>query len=108
MGQLRELPQPKPAVATGSPLEAWKALKRHLESRSSALTAEVLHTPIARCDEQLTKLLEERAHVLNQLRRMADQASDDLVDPKRPSFLFFQEFVDSYDPSDDEEEMNLV
>ena len=111
MGELRERPpQLKAAVATGSLFEAWEALRRYLESRSSALTDEVRHypTPIARCDEQLSKLLEQRAHALSQLRRMAEQDSDDRANRERPSLLFLQKFVDSCDPSDDENEMNIV
>ena len=108
MGQLRE--RPKAIAVTDSPFEAWEALRGYLESRSSALTEEVRHypTPIARCDEQLSKLLEQRAHALGQLRRMAEQDSDHRASRERPSLLFLQKFIDSYDPSDDENEMNIV
>jgi hypothetical protein len=111
MDQLRErLPQPKPIAATDSLFEAWDALRSYLESRSSALIEEVRHypTPIARCDEQLSKLLEQRAHALSQLRRMVEQNSEDRADRGRPSLLFLQKFIDFYDPSDDENEMNIV
>ena len=111
MGQLRERPpQPKAVVVTVSLFEAWEALRRYLESRSSALTEEVRHypTPIARCDEQLSKLLEQRAHTLSQLRRMAEQDSEDRANHERTSLPFLQKFIDSYEPSDDENEMNIV
>jgi len=112
MGQLHErTPQTKAATVASDPLfEAWEALKRYLESRGSALTEEVRHypTPIARCDEQLTKLLEQRAHVLNQLRRMLEQDSEDRADCEHPSLGFLLNFIDSYDPSDDESEMRIV
>jgi hypothetical protein len=111
MAQLREPPlQTKAMVATDSLWEAWKDLKRYLESRTSALTEEVRHypTPIARCDEQLSKLLEQRAHGLSQLRRMVEQDSEDRARPERPPLLFLEKFIDSYDPSDDETETGIV
>jgi hypothetical protein len=111
MEQLRErFPQPKAIAATDSLFEAWETLRSYLESRSRALTEEVRHypTPIARCDEQLSKLLEQRAHALNQLRRMTEQNSKDRANHGRPSILFLQKFIDFYDPSDDENEMNMV
>jgi hypothetical protein len=112
MGQLRgRPPQTKAAiVATGPLFEAWEALKRYLEFRSSALAEEVRHypTPIARCDEQLGKLLEQRAHALSQLRRMIERDSDDRAGRENPSFAFLREFIDSYDPSDDENELSIV
>ncbi len=112
MGQLRERPpQTKAAiVATELLFGTWEALKRYLEARSSALTEEVRHypTPIARCDEQLAKLLEQRAHALNQLRRMVEPNSGDRADREHPSLAFLRKFVDSYDRSDDENEMSIV
>ena len=111
MGHLRERPpQLKAIVVTDSLLEAWEALRHYLETRSDALTEEVRHypTPIARCDEQLSKLLEQRTHALSQLRRMAEQDSEDRANRERPSLLFLQRFIDSYDPSDDENEMKIV
>jgi hypothetical protein len=49
--------------ASGSPLP--ERMRAHLEQRLQALSDEVRHypTPIARCDEQLTALLETRADV---------------------------------------------
>jgi len=51
---------------------AWAALRNHLEARTSALNAEVhsYPTPIARCDDQLPKLLEQRARAVEQFRRV--------------------------------------
>jgi hypothetical protein len=90
-------------VVTDPLFEAWGDLKRHLESRSRALTEEVRHypTPIARCDEQLTKLLEQREHAVRQLRRMLEHE-------RQPSRPFLRQFIDSCAPSDDEDEMTLV
>jgi chorismate mutase len=46
-----------------------------LERRIAALSAEIRHypTPIARCDEQLTQLLEERARLMAELEARAAQ-----------------------------------
>jgi hypothetical protein len=48
----------------------WSALKAYLEQRSRELNAEVrgYPTPIARCDDQLPKLLEQRSRANEQLR----------------------------------------
>jgi hypothetical protein len=54
-------------------IQAWTALRRHLEAKNQAINAEVAHypTPIARCDVQLSKLLEQRARVCRELERVA-------------------------------------
>lgn len=51
---------------------AWSALTSHLEARARELDDEVRHypTPIARCDVQLTKLLEQRSHAVDELKRL--------------------------------------
>jgi hypothetical protein len=53
-------------------VQAWTALRRHLEAKNRAINAEVAHypTPIARCDVQLGKLLEQRARVYRELERI--------------------------------------
>jgi len=53
---------------------AWTALRQCLESRSRALHDELRSypTPIARCDEQLTGLIEQRDTAFRQLRTAAD------------------------------------
>ncbi len=60
-------------AADASVAALWSQLKSHLERRSSELSGEVRHypTPIARCDEQLTKLIEQRTRALTQLERVA-------------------------------------
>jgi hypothetical protein len=49
---------------------AWSELKIYLDRRSKELSDEVRNypTPIARCDEQLSKLIEQRAGAINQLK----------------------------------------
>src|SRR5437763_10925339 len=60
--------------ATHSVFGAWEALRRHLETRNRELNAEVVHypTPIARCDVQLSKLLEQRARIYRELERIGE------------------------------------
>jgi hypothetical protein len=51
-------------------------MRRDLELRLEQLSAQIRHypTPIARCDEQLADLIEQRARVLEQLRQMDEVA----------------------------------
>ena len=63
---------------TPTPLaDAWSALRDYLARKSRELNDEVSSypTPIARCDEQLTKLLEQRARAVRALR-LADEAGE--------------------------------
>ncbi len=59
----------------------WAELKEHLEARFRELNDEIRHypTPIARCDDQLTKLIEQRDHARAKLERA------DAADPARSS-----------------------
>ena len=47
-------------------------MRQDLQRRIAALSDEIRRypTPIARCDEQLTQLIEERAEALRQLQRL--------------------------------------
>ena len=49
--------------------------KNHVESRIDELSREIraYPTPIARCDEQLAQLLEERASLISKLRILEEQ-----------------------------------
>ena len=89
-------------AAADTIVEDWEALRRHLEARSRALADEVRHYPgpIARCDVQLTKLLEQRTHAHDALSRMGEA--------RRPSLRVVREFVDACDASDDETGMKLI
>ena len=51
-------------------------LKNRIERRIAELSAEIRDypTPIARCDEQLSALLEQRARLVEQLKRAPEQA----------------------------------
>ena len=77
--------------------EAWAALRSHLESRSMELNEEIRHypTPIARCDEQLTRLLEQRAHALTQLSLIAEAGLEKLPQSDRPSLSSVEKIIRS-------------
>jgi hypothetical protein len=55
---------------------AWSELKIYLDRRTKELSEEVRNypTPIARCDEQLTKLIEQRSGAINQLKLLLEAA----------------------------------
>jgi len=65
-------------------LEAWRALRRYLAAKNREINEEVVHypTPIARCDVQLSKLLEQRARIYRELERIGEigepPANDDI------------------------------
>jgi len=61
-----------PAIA-----EAWSGLGDYLERRMRDLSGEIRDypTPIARCDQQLAKLLEQRAGIHERLDLMRHVAS---------------------------------
>jgi hypothetical protein len=63
--------------------EAWATFRKHLAARIREINEEVAHypTPIARCDEQLTKLLEQRARVFRQENVAAELGPMPLRDP---------------------------
>lgn len=74
--------------ATGPAGTAWDALSRWLSERADELRAEVRDypTPIARCDVQLTKLLEHRGRVISALGRMGTLEAEAGPDfPTRPA-----------------------
>ena len=97
-------------VAAEPVCAAWAALKRHLEARSAGLSAEIRNypTPIAHCDEQLTKLIDQRASALNLLKRMNDATPTDPMRGSCPSHADARRFVNSYPRGDDDVEMQSV
>ena len=84
----------EPDVALALVIASWTELKSHFERRSRELNEEVRNypTPIARCDVQLSELLEQRDRVNSQLRQMA------VADPAQPRVGARQwlEAVDSF------------
>jgi len=67
----------------------WDELRRYLTSREVALMNELRHYPgpIARCDEQLPKLIEQRSAVRSELAAMDSADASPDVAPARVAFL---------------------
>jgi hypothetical protein len=86
----------------------WAALRDHLQERFRELSLEIRHypTPIARCDDQLPKLIEQRDHARTELERMrsTDEGSSG---PSAPSMQALERFVDAALPSDDDVELAI-
>jgi chromosome segregation ATPase len=55
----------------------WADLQRHLQGRIARLNAEISHypTPIARCDQHLAALLEQRSALYARLQQMDELAT---------------------------------
>ncbi len=55
----------------------WAELQRHLERRVAQLNGEISHypTPIARCDQHLAALLEQRSALYGRLQQMDELAA---------------------------------
>jgi hypothetical protein len=55
----------------------WADLQRHLQGRVARLNAEISHypTPIARCDQHLAALLEQRSALYSRLHQMDELAT---------------------------------
>jgi chromosome segregation ATPase len=67
-----------PQRTPGEPIPAtWSELRRHLETRIAELNGEISHypTPIARCDQHLAALLEQRSALHARLQRMDELAA---------------------------------
>ena len=68
--------QASPDMVSDPVVAAWSELKTFLDRRSKEIIEEVRNypTPIARCDEQLTKLIEQRANAINELKLLLEAA----------------------------------
>ena len=91
------------AVTAQSAADLWTELRRHLERRSSELNAEIraYPSPIARCDDQLPKLLEQRARAVRLLH-----AAIELDAPPAASATWLerlQEFLSGPDAATDDD-----
>ncbi len=86
----------------------WTELREHLQERFRQLSLEIRHypTPIAHCDDQLPKLIEQRDHARIELERIAaiDAASSDAGG----TFIrALERFVEIAPPTDDDAELAL-
>lgn len=70
------LSRASPDMVVDPVVTAWSELKIYLDRRSKELSEEVRNypTPIARCDEQLSKLIEQRAGAINELKLLLQAA----------------------------------
>ena len=89
--------------------EAWQSFASHLQARAAEINDEVAHypTPIARCDEQLSKLLEQRSRVFRQLKevRMLGAMPAGALAPRWIASV--SEFCADLEPCDDDAERTL-
>ena len=95
-------------ISNAAVREEWDALQRYLELRAKDLCNEVRHypTPLARCDVQLTKLIEQRTYALESLRRFTQTEAGS--DSATPSLAAMRGFVAEFWCADDELEAGLV
>ena len=87
-----EAPAPAALPAT------WVALQRHLQRRVARLNEEISHypTPIARCDQHLAALLEQRSALFERLRRM-----DEIGGAFREAIAFLDSPADGVDEAEE-------
>lgn len=81
------------------PLAVRSEFKTFLEYLSKDLSEEVRHypTPIARCDEQLTKLIEQRAQAFQLLHRVDETGQADARPASSELLAAAQDFLDMPD-----------
>ena len=84
--------------------DAWTALRQCLEARGRELHDELrtYPTPIARCDEQLTRVIEERDAAFRQLRRATDLEADRAITRRAEWLGRLRQFAGSLDADDEQ------
>ena len=100
--------EPSAAIDAQSVGVIWIGLGEYLADRFRQLNDEIRHypTPIARCDDQLPKLIEQRDHVRAELERMrAIEASFSGMGAPTPAEI--ERFLDAAPPADDETELDF-
>jgi hypothetical protein len=95
----------RPAADFESAPTIWIALRNHLAERFGQLNSEIRHypTPIARCDDQLPKLIEQRDHARRELERMRAVDAGSVA----PALRQMESFLEAAMPTDDETELEL-
>ena|SRR5262249_15434382 len=96
-------------VEDGELLRALIALQGFLDQRLTQTIDDVAHypTPIARCDVQLTKLLDERSELivrLDAIRAVLDAFQSGTAD----THVLLDDFIDGYPSPEDAAEARLV
>ncbi len=91
-------------------MKALRELRIHLELRSKELFLEVRHypTPIARCDDQLPKILEQRTHAVRQLGKICEAKTKATQPQRRSPLPALRALTGHYPRSDDDTEMALL
>ena len=86
----------------------WTGLRNHLAARFRELSGEIRHypTPIARCDDQLPKLIEQRDHARRELERMS-AVDGGSADSHAPSPREIERFLETANAVDDDTEAGL-
>jgi hypothetical protein len=86
--------------------DALAALESMLARRTATLMDEVAHypTPIARCDEQLTKLIEQRTQAVSQLRAVRELSAAAQTTASRDWLARVSSWLDDYPSTDDADE----
>jgi hypothetical protein len=94
------------AVTAQSVVDLWTELRRHLGRRSSELNAEIraYPSPIARCDDQLPKLLEQRARAVRLLHAAIELDAQVAASAVEATWLErLQEFLSGPDAATDDD-----
>ena len=99
-------PGRRPASPPAAPawIALWARLHAHMQARAAELNAEVRHYPgpIARCDDQLPKLLDQRGHAMSLLKRLEEAAPEG-----RPDATATRMLLAACGATDDETERKL-
>ena len=84
--------------------DAWVALREGLEARSRALHDELrtYPTPIARCDEQLTRVIEERDAAFRRLRFATDLEANRAAISRGEWLVRLQQFAASLETENEQ------
>jgi len=101
---------PRQPPERGDLMDVLMALEALLDRRVTELNDEVAHypTPIARCDDQLPHLLEQRGEYVRRLRSVRATSRPDDTSRAAPSVESIAQLLDRYGRPDDGEERDLV
>ncbi|HEY1328375.1 MAG TPA: hypothetical protein VGI14_15645 [Casimicrobiaceae bacterium] len=90
--------------------DALAAFEGALARRTAALIDEVAHypTPIARCDEQLTQLIEQRTQAVARLRALRNVAAAARHTPPHAWLAQVARWLDNYPSPEDADEAASV
>jgi len=92
----------------GDAIASFADLRDHLARKARELNDEVRRypTPIARCDDQLPKLLEQRARAVRR-SKLAEKVAAEINEPVSDPLEQLAQFVLAFEPDDDDVEQAL-